>query len=129
MIFIVGGASQGKCRLAGELSGMSLQEFAANRADGGTDRPEEAMKKRFLTDFHGWIRQRSDAGEETDSFVRQVLAAGPEIVTMDEVGCGIVPLEKKDREYREAAGRAGQQLAGQAERVYRVVCGIPTRLR
>ena len=46
MIFIVGGASQGKCRLAGELSGMSLQEFAANRADGGTDR-EETVPDRF----------------------------------------------------------------------------------
>lgn len=129
MIFIVGGASQGKCRLAEELSGLSAKEFAAGRADGGSDRPEKAMQKRFLTGFQGWIRQLTDAGEDTDSFVRQVLAAGPEIVTMDEVGCGIVPLGKREREYREAAGRAGQQLAGQADRVYRVICGIPARIR
>ena len=129
MILIIGGACQGKVAFARKLSGMEEEPFACCQADGLTDGLEKAFGKRFLTGFHGWIRQLSDAGEETDSFVRQVLAAGPEIVTMDEVGCGIVPLEKKDREYREAAGRAGQQLAGQAERVYRVVCGIPTRLR
>ena len=50
-------------------------------------------------------------------------------IASQRMGRDIDRVLRKDREYREAAGRAGQQLAGQAERVYRVVCGIPTRLR
>ena len=49
----------------------------------------------------------------------------PEAVfTLDDVGCGIVPIDKKDRDYRETAGRIGCNLAAQAQRVIRVCCGI-----
>ena len=48
---------------------------------------------------------------------------------MDEVGCGIVPVERLERDYREAVGRAGQLLAQNASQVFRVICGIPVRIK
>ena len=48
---------------------------------------------------------------------------------MDEVGCGIVPLSREDRDYREAVGRAGQKLAEAAREVWRIQCGIPVRIK
>lgn len=129
MILIIGGTCQGKKKFAQELSGMDEQAFSSNMAHGADDCPEDAWKKRFLIGFHQWIRRTLEEGKDPEEFVRQVLTAGPEIVTMDEVGCGIVPIERAERDYREAAGRAGQMLAGHARQVYRVVCGIPVKIK
>ena len=129
MILIIGGDRKGKKRFAQELSGMDEPAFSSNMADGADDCPEDAWKKRFLIGFHQWIRRTLEEGKDPKEFVRQVLKAGPEIVTMDEVGCGIVPIERAERDYREAAGRAGQMLAGHARQVYRVVCGIPVKIK
>lgn len=46
------------------------------------------------------------------------------IITMDEVGCGIVPIENSDRVYREAVGYVGCFLADKADSVIRVTSGI-----
>ena len=129
MILIIGGACQGKKRFAQELSGMDEPAFSSNMADGADDCPEVAWKKRFLIGFHQWIRRTLEEGKDPEEFVRQVIKAGTEIVTMDEIGCGIVPIERAERDYREAAGRAGQMLAGHARQVYRVVCGIPVKIK
>ena len=47
----------------------------------------------------------------------------------DEVGCGVVPLERADRERREAIGRLCCQLAQKAQAVYRLQCGLAMRLK
>ena len=98
-------------------------------ADGEKDLPELAWEKPYLTSFHQWVRQILAQGEDPAGFVEKVLGAAPEVVVMDEVGCGVVPIERRDRELREAVGRAGQALAARAQQVYRVVCGIPMRLK
>jgi len=51
------------------------------------------------------------------------------VVVCDEVGSGVIPLEKRDREAREATGRLCVLLAREAERVVRVVAGIPVVLK
>ncbi len=48
-----------------------------------------------------------------------------EVVVCDEVGSGIIPFERNDRESREAAGRLCIELAKTAEQVVRLVAGIP----
>ena len=47
----------------------------------------------------------------------------------NEVGAGIVPEHRLSRLYRDAAGRANQRLAQEAEAVYLTVAGIPVNLR
>ncbi len=51
------------------------------------------------------------------------------ILTMDELGCGVVPMTYGDRAYREIAGRIGCALAAEAEEVYRVTCGIAKKIK
>ncbi len=51
------------------------------------------------------------------------------IVICDELGCGVVPMEPEDRAWRERTGRLCCELAGRAERVDRVFCGIAMRLK
>lgn len=47
------------------------------------------------------------------------------IVVTNEVGCGIVPESPLGRLFRDMAGRANQQLAGEADAVYLAVAGCP----
>ena len=42
----------------------------------------------------------------------------------DEIGNGIVPIEKAERDYREVTGRILTVLAEQAETVTRILCGL-----
>lgn len=107
MILIIGGSFQGKKAYAAQICGGKM----------------------VLADFQDRIRAVLEAGENPEMFTRQVLADPPAVITLDEVGCGIVPLEKAERDYREAVGHAGQMLAAAAEEVYRVQCGIASRIK
>ena len=129
MILVIGGAFQGKEAFAGQLLGLASPEFDSRKADGRKDTPDAAMEKPVLLNFHEWIRQVMEAGEDSDLYTQKVIGTHPEIVTMDEVGSGIVPIERADRDYREAEGRAGQALAADAHKVYRVICGIPVQIK
>jgi alpha-ribazole phosphatase len=51
------------------------------------------------------------------------------ILICDEVGNGIVPVEKSERDYRECVGRVLCMLAKEADSVERVQCGIPHRIK
>ena len=45
-------------------------------------------------------------------------------IVCDEVGSGVVPMEKTDRLWRERVGRTCCDLAEKADTVVRVFCGI-----
>ncbi|MBR6840065.1 MAG: bifunctional adenosylcobinamide kinase/adenosylcobinamide-phosphate guanylyltransferase [Oscillospiraceae bacterium] len=47
-----------------------------------------------------------------------------EIVISTEIGGGLVPIDKTEREKREAAGRLACLLAERADTVVRVCCGL-----
>ncbi len=52
-----------------------------------------------------------------------------EVVIATETGCGVIPLDPRERRNREAAGRLSCLLAERAETVVRVCCGIPQVLK
>ena len=51
------------------------------------------------------------------------------LILIDEIGSGIIPMEKTERIWREKVGRAGCILAEHADTVIRVICGIPLALK
>lgn len=52
-----------------------------------------------------------------------------EVVIANEMGAGIIPMEKEQRMAREAGGRLAILLAQRADRVIRIVCGLPQILK
>ena len=48
---------------------------------------------------------------------------------MNDVGSGIVPMEKSERVYRENVGRAGCYIAKRADVVVRVSCGCGMEIK
>lgn len=73
------------------------------------------------------LEQTLRAGDLSEEDFRHVLAK--DVVVMCEVGGGITPLEAEDRAWRERVGRCAQELARRADRVCRLVCGIPICLK
>ena len=46
-----------------------------------------------------------------------------------EIGYGVVPMDKGDRELRETVGRTCCYIAKKADEVVRVVCGVGNRIK
>lgn len=111
------------------VPGPTEQKLAEESHPMGPKLMKESHSPFYILSFHLWIRQAMERQLDLDDWTEHVLAQHPLLITMDEVGYGIVPLERRDRDYREAVGRAGQRLATEAVAVYRVICGIPTQIK
>jgi adenosylcobinamide kinase/adenosylcobinamide-phosphate guanylyltransferase len=68
-----------------------------------------------------------DRVEELLKAIRQTNARV--IVVTNELGSGLVPMERASRRFRELAGRVNQQLAREADEVYLFVSGLSLRLK
>ena len=72
------------------------------------------------------VQQKESYVNKTLEYLSTVIERNPDLIFIcDEVGNGIVPVEKEERDYRECVGRVLCVLAGEADTVERVHCGIP----
>lgn len=131
MYLVVGGANQGK--LAWARRQFNLADDAI--ADGlrlavtAGELPELA-DYRALCGLHLLLPRLSGVDAARLGAWLDGLAARPGFVVIcDEVGAGLVPVEREGRERRELVGRSCCVLAAQAEGVWRVSCGLPQRLK
>ena len=102
MILVIGGIASGK------------RTFAASLGF-----PESDM----AFDVHERVRDGEDAAALLDDL------AAKAVVTCAEVGSGIVPLDARERAWRERVGRLSCALAERADAVVRMVCGVPVVLK
>ena len=54
---------------------------------------------------------------------------GTVVMVLNQVGDGIVPVNRMARRFCDVSGKCGQFAASYADRVYLVTCGIPMRLK
>ena len=103
MIMIIGGAYQGKLAFAKKIYPD------VTWADGAVCTEEELYS----------------CEEPIDDLAEELIRKNPELILItDEIGYGIVPVDRMEREYREQTGRVCTRLAAYSEKVYRVMCGI-----
>jgi adenosyl cobinamide kinase/adenosyl cobinamide phosphate guanylyltransferase len=106
MVLVIGGSNQGKYAFAKTLS-------------------EDVIR-----DFHLQIRDCMEQGNDPGEMAEHVLAQHPNAAfTVAELGCGLVPMDSFERDYRESVGRISCLLAERAGAVYRVYCGIPVKIK
>lgn len=88
---------------------------------------------RILNGLHLIIKRLLDGGCNADEIERKIMQLAEDtpdaIIICNEIGCGIVPLDKTERLYRELTGRILVKLASKAEKVVRITCGIPQRIK
>ena len=124
MILVLGGCFQGKTDYACRTFGIDREE-----ASDGQDCPlEEIYRTKLLYHFHEYIRRMMEAGQELDILALARKNPGIVLVT-NELGYGVVPIDKFDRDYREKTGRVCCEIAKEASEVHRVVCGIGTVIK
>ena len=106
MIFVTGPLFAGKQEYIQKALGLTDAEFAA----------------RAVRDV-----QELALGADPDALADAL--SEKEIVIATELGGGLVPIDKSEREKREAAGRLACCLAARADTVIRVCCGLPQLLK
>lgn len=116
MILVIGGCHQGKLSYVLSQSGYGEADVGASPAE----------KKPIVNNLHHWLRETENPMPMLEDYLTQVPHA---VILCDEIGCGVVPLEKKERIWRERVGRTCCVLAQRADAVVRITCGIPTILK
>ena len=121
MELIFGGAYQGKTQYAAKkyaFSELDIYTCDGLRLDPGA---------RCIRHLERFAKACTEAGlDAREEFDRQA----PKAVCLiaDDISCGIVPVDYLERTWREQAGRLLSHLAGQAETVTRIFCGLPLEL-
>ncbi len=124
MILVTGGCFQGKTQYACETFGICREETA----DGASCPLEDLYRTKLLYHFHEYIRRLMKAGQELS--VERLAEENPGVILVtNELGYGVVPTDRFDREYREKTGRVCCRIAKEAAQVHRVVCGIGTVIK
>ena len=103
-VLIVGGAHQGKAALARAL-------YPALPC---------------VENLHVRVREELAAGRDPMALLERLRG---HVVTCDEVGCGVVPIDRADEAYREAVGRLCCALAAEADAIVRVTAGLPQYIK
>ena len=113
MMLILGGAASGKRTYL-----LSLGYGPEDIADGVLD------EKKVLYGLEKLVFADPEGAQALLPALLQ-----KEVVVSAEVGSGVIPIRYEQRQAREATGRLCVQLAAQAEKVVRLVAGIPTVIK
>ncbi len=126
MKLITGGVFQGKRAYAASRYGLSADEMT----DCEYLSPDDLSSRKCVYHYHLFLRRQMWEQADVMQITKDVVAANPDlIILLDEIGCGIIPMDRFERQWREAVGRAGCYLAAHAESVERVVCGCWVRIK
>ena len=118
MDLIIGGAYQGKLAYAMEHFHLTREDRSC--CDSGID-----TSRRCLC----YLEQAVYAAVAAGQPFRLPALREDAVVICTDVSCGVVPMDKTQRLWREEVGRAVCALARQADSVTRIFCGLPLKLK
>lgn len=105
VIFIIGGMDQGKLVYA----------------------QEKFPKAEYWNAYEETVRKEMEAGEDPICCVERALSekrSGDLVMISREMGCGLIPMDPFERDYREVNGRVNCLIAAKADLVIRVIAGL-----
>ena len=131
MKLVIGGYAQGKLQtMVRTLSNAQYVVFDGELPKEEQLHSDAREKLIIINHLHLWVKeqmlQNKNPKEEILSFIEENKEC---IIICDEIGNGIVPLDAFEREYREHTGRILIELAGKADEVVRIICGIQQRIK
>ena len=110
MNLVIGGSYQGKT------------EYALHTFPGA----------KFFNHAHLFIKKRLIEGKNKEEILAEIMAATSEgqwVIIADEIGNGVVPMDAKERNWRDISGQILIELAKEAKEVHRVILGIGQRIK
>lgn len=125
MELIIGGAYQGKTDFAKEKFGFSDEDIFVCDKNKNID-----FNKMCISHIERYSYFCVEHGiEPAEHFFEHAHNLEHLIVISDDISCGVVPINKTDREWREANGRLLIKLAEKSEHITRIFCKIPAVLK
>lgn len=123
MIFIFGGAYQGKLDYA-------LENFDIETVCDCSDGSAPDFAKDAIYGLECFVKECAREGRDAVELFRQSREQWQDrVLIMTDVSGGIVPIDAVTRKYREMNGRTMTYLAGEADQVIRVFCGIGKKVK
>jgi adenosyl cobinamide kinase/adenosyl cobinamide phosphate guanylyltransferase len=119
VVFITGGAYQGKEAFAAEKYGVGEDEIRACTEDGEPD-----WSSRCVTHLERYVWYCVKNGLTPEDRFRD-----DAVLTGDDIFCGVVPIDVTERAWREETGRFYSRVSSRADKVWRVFCGLPLELK
>ena len=134
MIFVIGGEHQGKLDYVFDITEFKNEDIL-DCLNIDVLKINDILKsnKAIIYNFSNLIRELlkeyDDEGIVKEK-VKDIFNNNSfSVIISNEIGYGIVPMDKFERRYRELTGRICCEIAKEAEQVYRVVCGIGTVIK
>lgn len=124
MILVTGGKSQGKLKFV-------MERFQPNEIIDGSDCVLSLPQNvECVMNYHLLIKRLMFENTDTVEFTKKLCAENQNaVIIMNEVGSGIIPIEKSERKWRENVGKCGCIIAEKSDTVIRMTCGIPTVIK
>ncbi len=124
MILITGGAAQGKLKFV-------MEHFRPKETINGADCVLSIPKNaECVINYHELIKRLMHENADTAVFTKKFCTENQNaVIIMNEIGGGIIPIEKSEREWRENVGKCGCIIAEKADTVIRITCGIPAVIK
>lgn len=125
MILIFGGSYQGKLEFAKENFGVTDAEVFTCTTENEID-----WSKRVLYNMDQAFLRHVREGKESREVLKEHLEElKDKILIVNDISQGIVPMERDQRDWREMTGRAMLYISKEADEVYRVFCGLGSKIK
>ena len=134
MILVIGGYAQGKLEYVKSKYNISDEDiYDFEKSDDlklENNLKEIISDKQIVFNNVNYLIKNVIEDKNIDIIFERLIHNYPNaIIITDEVGNGVVPIDKNERLLRETIGRMQCKMAENANEVIRVVCGIGQRIK
>ena len=133
MIFIFGGAYQGKLDFAKEKFNITDKEVITLKDDNydfvsafGSELQDAKIVDKIEEFCYACAKEGVEAREYLEAHIDEVK---DKIIISRDVSQGLVPMDPLDRAYREMMGRMMIYLSNQSDQAYRVLAGLGQQIK
>ncbi len=120
MILVIGGSHQGKKGFVCEKYNITSERMYGSLVD------EDGTYAVY--DLQQIIRDNLDL--DVKKIVMDYIESHPDVIIIcNEIGNGLVPIDEKDRYYRDVTGEILIEIARKATEVWRVICGTGQKIK
>lgn len=125
MILVFGGAYQGKLDFVREKFGHDLTVFTCTDTLSEIDFSCDIVNSLHLL----VLTQIRNGVDPLEYFAKNMDKLKSKIIICDDISCGVVPVDREMRLWRETTGRMMNYLTSSAEQVFRIFCGLEMKLK
>ncbi|GAA0069360.1 hypothetical protein UT300003_08830 [Clostridium sardiniense] len=124
MILVFGGAYNGKLAYVKEKYNLCDKDiFYCNSGNIN-------LEKKVICGFHIFVRNMIIENKSPLEYIKNNMdKLKDKIIITDDIGLGIVPIEKVDRVWRDEHGKSIQYISSRSKKVIRIFLGIEKVLK